>query len=177
VFFAGGNGGVINGGTAISTGTQTFDFSSISGAINANEAHYDLSGWIGGWDNQSDQAQLSVSFYDAGHHLTGTATIGPVTAADRSNVTGLYFRQSTGFIPASTRSAELLLTMSRNMNVGTYNDAYADNLSLRVAVPEPGSIASVAAMAMLGFGIWRRRVQPQALVPSVLTHTGPTLDP
>ena len=48
----------------------------------------------------------------------------------RGNVTGLLSRRTTGTIPAATRCILVNLDFNRFSGTGTYNDGYADNLSL-----------------------------------------------
>lgn len=66
-------------------------------------------------------------------------TIGPVIATDRTNLTGLLLRQNSAVIPNGTRKLAALLTMTRTD--GSYNDGYADNLSL---ILRAGNIPTLA---------------------------------
>jgi len=63
--------------------------------------------------------------------VLGSASIGPVTSADRSSATGLLPVSATGTIPVGTMAIELQLVMIRYD--GAYNDGYADDLSFTVA--------------------------------------------
>jgi hypothetical protein len=121
-FFAGGDN------DALSSLTQTVDVSADATAIDAAQVTYVLSGYLGGYDIQEDAAALQITFQSATAAALGTASIGPVTAEDRNNVTGLYLRTTTGSVPAGTRSIQVTLTMTRV--TGDNNDGYADNLSL-----------------------------------------------
>jgi len=47
---------------------------------------------------------------------------------DRGGLTSFLFRAATNPVPSGTRQIKLLLTMTRQS--GSYNDGYADNLSL-----------------------------------------------
>lgn len=155
-FFAGGSGGNVNGVTVSSSVTQSISLASYASFIDWGGSKYDLSGWLGGWENQGDDATLSVVFRNGGGTPLGSASIGPVTAAERGNLSGLLYRQTIGTIPVGTSSAELTLTMTRNLNVGSYNDGYADSLSLLVGVPEPSATIAGAGASLLGFVGWRR---------------------
>jgi hypothetical protein len=62
------------------------------------------------------------------------ASIGPVTAADRSDQTGLLERIHAGTLPAGTRIVEIEVLFRKD--TGSNNDGYADNISL---VLTPGS--------------------------------------
>ena len=90
--------------------------------------HYRVSGYFGGYADQSDYAALSISFISATGGTLGSRRIGGVTPQARSDQTGLLLRAATGYVPPGTRSINVVLTMVRLD--GSYNDGYADNLSL-----------------------------------------------
>ncbi len=83
---------------------------------------------MGGFLTDGDNATLSITFKSALGSPLGTASIGPVSAADRGNVTGLLPRSTSGNVPTGTRQIDVLLQMTRTD--GASNDGYADNLSL-----------------------------------------------
>ncbi len=122
--FAGGNAGV-------SSGRQTIALGFAGAAINGPGAHFKLSGWLGGYASQDDNARLSVSFLDAANQVVGSSSIGPVSAADRSGATALLLREQTGWVPQGAVAAEVHLLMTRTG--GTSNDGYADSLGLQLA--------------------------------------------
>ena len=135
-------------------GVQTLDF----GMTTAQALSYSLSGWLGGWSDQGDNALFYVQFLDSSDSEIGNAALGPVTPQDRNGQTGLLFRETDGFVPTGTRKLSFWLSMERL--VAGDNDGYADNLSFVVrapvaAVPEPG----MAATFLLGLGAlgWARR--------------------
>ncbi|MYM95468.1 PEP-CTERM sorting domain-containing protein [Duganella vulcania] len=125
--------------------SQTLDF----GVATTRNSSYSLSGWLGGWTNQGDNALFYVQFLDAGNNEIGNAAIGPVTPQDRGNQTGLFYRESVGIMPAGTSKLSFWLSMERL--VSSDNDGYADNLSFIATspVPEPG----MASMFLLGLGM------------------------
>jgi len=108
--------------------SQTIDVSSYASAIDAGRVTYVLSGYLGGWEDQQDAAVLQVIFQAAGTTSLGSASIGPVTASDRADLTEFLLRSATGAVPAGTRSIAVDLTLTRV--VGVNNDGYADDLSL-----------------------------------------------
>ena len=57
----------------------------------------------------------------------GTATIGPVLAAERNSITSLLFKSKSGTVPAGTRS--VLVTLAFVRSYGTNDDGCADSLS------------------------------------------------
>ncbi len=111
--------------------TQVVDLSSSATQIDAGSTPYTLSGWLGGYDSQGDNAKLIATFKSASGASLGTAQIGPATAADRQNVTGMVSKSTSGTVPASTRSVELRLEFTRAE--GSSNDGYADSLSFSLS--------------------------------------------
>ena len=148
-FFAGGPD------NPLSSAHQVLDVSFAAAAIDGGWASYSLSGWLGGFGADDDNAVLSASFLDTGSIVLGSASIGPVLALDRGAVRGLLSRETAGLLPAGTRSVALRLTMTRTD--GIYNDGYADNLSFSVtAVPEPGQwLLTVSGLALLAVRLRR----------------------
>jgi hypothetical protein len=152
-FFAGGPG------AATSTGSQFIDVSSASAQINTGKVTYDLSGYLGGFSSQGDNAVVTATFMGVTGAPLGTATIGPVTPAQRNDVTGLLFQDQTGMVPVGTEGIDFVITMNRLD--GSYNDGYADNLSLvlavpSVAVPEPTGL-TLAGVCLGGLVLRIRR--------------------
>ena len=70
-----------------------------------------------------------------GTTLIAPDNIGPVTAAERSNATSLLLRFKSAPLPVNTTRVVVTLTLTRN-GAGTFNDGYADNLSLVLATPD-----------------------------------------
>lgn len=143
-FFAGGPS------NASSSASQLVDLSTLAGEIDMGRVSFDLSGFLGGFSSQRDNAVLTVSFINESSVQLRAAQLGPVSSVDRSNNTGLLFRDVLGTVPIGTRSINVFLQMTRLD--GTYNDGYADNLSLVLTaptnVPEPTSLWLVCAAAM-----------------------------
>lgn len=124
-FFAGGPDGTSANGTQIAA---LGDFRNL---ISAGNAHFDLAGWLGGFSSQRDAATLSVTWRNgAGNPIGAVTKIGPVTAAARNNVTGMLRRHASGPVPTHARS--VLITLHMGRADGTYNDGYADKLSLTI---------------------------------------------
>lgn len=112
---------------------QVLDVSSYAALIDAGSVPYTLSGWLGGWSAQDDSAKLSAAFKDANGATLAYATIGPVLAAERNSVTGLFYKSATGTVPANTRRIDVDLAMTRVE--GSANDGYADNVSFSFTRP------------------------------------------
>ena len=128
------------------------------GALAGQAMSFELSGWIGGWANQGDNALLYVSFLDASSTEIGHAAIGPVMPADRGGQTSMLLLQTSGLLPEGTSS--LMFSLSMERIGGGDNDGYADNLSFKLtsAVPEASSLAYLLAGMGLIAGLRRRRL-------------------
>jgi hypothetical protein len=107
---------------------QTVDVSRCGAAIDDGDVSYTLHGWLGGWEGQDDHAIVTVGFQDATGGALGTATLGPVLAADRSNDTELLERSTRSQVPKGTRTLQVTVVMTRTE--GSTNDGYLDDLSL-----------------------------------------------
>jgi hypothetical protein len=123
-FFAGGCSG------SEASASQIDSLGPYAKLIGSGKAKFKLSAWLGGYSSQGDYATLTVVWLSAKGKKLGDKTIGPVTPAQRKDVTGMLLRFASGKVPAAARKAELLLVMVRED--GTYNDGYADNLSLTI---------------------------------------------
>jgi hypothetical protein len=121
-----------NGGS-VAEGTQTISLSRGASAIKKGNVTAILSGWLGGYSGQGDDAKLSVSFLGTSGKVLATTTIGPVTAAQRKNTSELLERSAKTTVPAGSTSAEFTLVMTRAS--GSDNDGMADDLSLVLSVP------------------------------------------
>jgi hypothetical protein len=123
-FFAGGQTGNTSGAT------QTVSLKNYAHLISSGKAVFDLSGYLGGFSTQGDNARLTVTWVSAsGTHL-GHTTIGPVTERQRKGLTKLLHRAKSGAVPKGAATAVISLRMIRTD--GAYVDGYADNLSLTI---------------------------------------------
>lgn len=98
--------------------------------IDNQTLRFDFSAWIGGYVDQDDYAEVSLTFFDAANQGIGNSTtLGPVSAADRNSTTSLLFRQASGQVPVGARAFKVEVVMVR-LN-GTYDDGDVDNILLR----------------------------------------------
>jgi len=116
------------GNVALSTAKQTISLASESSAINMGSVRFAFVAWLGGFASQSDNAVATLSFQNANGAALGGATLGPVTPAQRGNITGLLHRLKSGVVPKGASSAVITIVLTRTD--GTYNDGAADNVSL-----------------------------------------------
>ncbi len=164
-FFAGGPS------IAFSSGSQLIDLSAGASAIDLGKVGFDLSAYLGGFSSQRDNAVLEVGFLGLGNSLLGSAILGPVTNAERSNLSGLLLRKTSGLLPVGTRFAQLDLKLSRVD--GSYDDGYADNLSLILrdnSGPRPGQDSVPGPLSVIGVGAafgWSRKLRMRVAKRSV----------
>lgn len=129
-FFCGGNGANSSASQTLFLEKAFSDPSSAANVIDSGNLKFNLSGWLGGFESSNDGATLLATFKDRNGTQISQTSIGPVTANDRSNVTSLLFRSTTGQIPPGTRSVDVTLKMERTD--GQLDDAYADNISFSI---------------------------------------------
>ena len=124
-FFAGGPG---NAGSAV---TQTVSVGSNKQLIDSGKAKARLSGYLGGYGGQDDSLIATAVFLgESGARLGTMLRLGPVGASARKLQTGMIAKTVTGAVPKRTRT--IRVTLSANRTSGSYNDGYADNLSLTI---------------------------------------------
>jgi hypothetical protein len=123
-------------GSLPSSAYQLIDLSSAATLIDAGAVLADMSGYLGGWQSQDDRSELKAEFLDSIHtNMLAAFTIGPVMAAERTNLTALLFRDKMLTVPAGTRQAKITLIMT--YTTGNYTDGYADNLSFVLTTNRP----------------------------------------
>ncbi len=132
---------------------QTIDLSSIGTAIDAKQVKFALSAYLGGYISQGDDATLFVNFQNAAKSFVSQVSLGPVTPADRNDNTGMLLRSLNGVVPSGARFAQVQIHFERTD--GSYNDGYADNLSLVLNGPTAttGSIAGTVYNDINGDGL------------------------
>jgi hypothetical protein len=126
-FFAGGPSDPDNTIVAV----QTVTIGTYKTAIDGGNVSASLVGWLGGFSTQGDQAFVEVDFKNAHGTFLSSMSIGPVTEADRAGVTGLKKQIASALVPVKARTAFVQLSLTRVD--GSYNDGYADALSLKLS--------------------------------------------
>ena len=123
-FFAGGPG------NAESFVSQQISVVSKKSLIDSGKGKATLSGYLGGYGGQDDSLVATAIFLDPSGKRLGSVKIGPVTAAARKLQTGVLKKTAARLIPRKTRTIRVVL--GANRTAGSYNDGYADNLSLTI---------------------------------------------
>jgi sugar lactone lactonase YvrE len=117
----------------VTTATQTISLSPLG---NVDGKPFALTGSMGGYANQNDNTTVTAVFEDSTGGRLGAASLGPVLAIDRGDISSEVPRSAYGTVPAG--AAQVVLTLTFTMGGGGNNDASADNLSLVIgssAVP------------------------------------------
>jgi Subtilase family/Bacterial Ig domain len=124
-----GESNFFTGGTAsVSSATQVINvFDAASLIDSASGVSYELSGFLGGYADQNDYAEVSLLFLNENGIEVGSEKLKPVNATERQNQTVLLPQQATGNLPVGTRAIQLKITMTK-VESDTRNDGYVDNL-------------------------------------------------
>jgi Thiol-activated cytolysin len=117
---------------------EVIDLSPWADQIDSGKVTYQLSGYLGGWEDQNDDASVTVYFYKDATNVppgqwsssdpgTMGAQIGPVTPQDRGNVTEMLFRSSPlTAMPAGFHAVKIQIQLWSDYGC---NDGAADALS------------------------------------------------
>ena len=121
---------------------QVVDVHAASAAIDGGTVEFRLSGWLGGWRSRPERATLTAVFLDAtGHSASAPVVIADVDARARRNSTALVQREEDGRVPRGTR--KIVVTVQFLSGMTSFQNAYADNLSLTLS----GDVRGLAAAA------------------------------
>ncbi len=144
-------------------------------SIDSGLFKYDLTGWLGGFLNHPDNAQVTLAFLDSqGQPLVGSATLAPVTEQDRNNLSGMLYREALDLdVPVGARQAIVTIAMERVL--GTFNNAAVDNLQLTLRqapnelllTPVSGAIAENLANGKVSITLARTGDSTQPLTVSL----------
>lgn len=97
--------------------------------IDSQLVKFNLSAWLGGYDDQDDHVILSAAFTDQSGLVVGNSTrIGPVLASHRGDITSLVFRQTNSFVPLGARLLQVTVTLF-HVN-GTMNNGNVDDIAV-----------------------------------------------
>ena len=139
LFYGGiSSGPVLADSNEWSYATQTIDLSKLKVA----GQKFLLSGFLGGLTTQSDFSDVDVLFESASGKPIEQGVpfqIGPVTPAQRSNVTSLVPRQLVGIVPSGAARAVVTIAMEQVGAGPADDDGLADSLNLTIGSSVTGS--------------------------------------
>jgi PKD repeat protein len=165
-FFAGGDG-------PISTATQIVDLGGFTGAIDAGGARITLSGMLGGFASQDDSMTITATALDSSDASLGLiAMIGPVLAAERRSTTSFLLKSAEGGLPVGTRRLRVVMTATRF--AGTYNDAFADNVTLTGVFPTTSTTRPTSTTSTSTTSTSTSTTRPTSTTSTSTSTTRPT---
>jgi len=132
VFWGGTNpsGGIAGVAT---TATQAISLSSLAAANGGDLGGqpFKLSALLGGYATQDDNAMVSATWQDASGNPLDIASIGPVKAGQRGDVSSLVPQSWYGTVPAGAARVVVTITMTA-VSSGNDNNGEADDLNLTI---------------------------------------------
>jgi len=108
---------------------QDMSLSALSDDIDTGTLGYELQGWLGGYSDQGDRAEVQLELLDGDGEVIASETLPAVTAAERGGETGLMVRTRFGMVPPFVRSARITVNFIRSAGI---NDGYVDNLVFKL---------------------------------------------
>jgi uncharacterized protein (TIGR03437 family) len=125
---------------------QTVDFTMAAKLVDAGRITFSLGGWFGGDISYPDNADATVTFYDASNQaIVGTVRVGPITNSDRSGQRGLWSAAAGGTVPAGARSARIDLYFHKLGPVTDNLTAYADSLTFQLDSMQITTVVNAAS--------------------------------
>jgi uncharacterized protein (TIGR03437 family) len=125
---------------------QNIDFSRTAKLVDAGKVAYTLSGWLGGDTAYPDNADATVTFFNASGSAIGAAVrIGPVTQAGRNGQRGLWSQSTAASVPAGARSAQVNLYFHKLGPVTDNLTAYADSMVFQLDAIQITAVTNAAS--------------------------------
>ncbi|MCX6624163.1 MAG: hypothetical protein NTY38_24500 [Acidobacteria bacterium] len=109
---------------------QVVDVTLARDLVDAGGVRYNLSAWLGGYEDTVDEASVRVAFLNANGDKLVSAQTAPVTKEDRGAATGLFQRTLSGPVPAGARQVRITLELDHLGDATGNMGAYADSISL-----------------------------------------------
>lgn len=119
------------GDAAVSTASQDVALDWCRADVDSGGVTYKLSGWLGGWGQLKDAAEVDVAFKDASGKVLAQDKIGPVDPARRLFNTVFVEDDVSGSVPKGAATATVTIVLRRDGASGS-NHAFADNVSLEL---------------------------------------------
>jgi Phosphoesterase family len=145
----------VGGQVGSDTLTQRDSVARAAAAIDRGGVGFTLSGWLGGNGADASAAAVSVTWLNARGASLHSAAIPPVTPLDRLLQTRLEQRTAAGTIPIGARAVLITLTLTdatppNKFLANSYNNAYADQLSLHISAPLAAPAAPTPPPSRIG---------------------------
>lgn len=144
------------GVSSVSSAAQRVDVAAAADRIDAGQVQAQLTGQLGGFAGQDDHMDVTVSFLGASGSALGKLVVAGPRGDVRKAQTVMVLSKGAAKLPLGTRAIEVLLTSTRES--GSWNDGYADNLSLALvdlgggttAAPSTGGSAAASSAGVPG---------------------------
>jgi len=108
---------------------QDVDVATASNEIDAGEVGFELSAWLGGWQDRPEHATVTANFLDADGRASGLPVVLPgPNAQERGQLTALRARAIAGRVPPGTRTIRVTVDFLSGMT--SFQNAFADNIRL-----------------------------------------------
>lgn len=133
----GGKAFLADGPYGDSSIAQMVDVSTAAVQIDGGKVTYTLSGWLGGWGTLTGDAKVTARYLNAQGKTLSTAVLSGDTPAARGRQNAFLAKSATGNVPIGTRSIAVTVDFTRDPS--SYNQGYADNLSLVLSTPVPAA--------------------------------------
>ena len=135
-----------------SSAFQDIDISPLAAQVDSGSVRFAFGGWVGGYSSQEDFMVLTTKFLDWAGNTLGSSQLGPVSAANRSNIKAILQKAANGAVPAGTRQIQVRMDSTRRE--GLYNvSVRATHLERIVGKAEDSAWSSAAQVR--GRGWWR----------------------
>lgn len=135
---------------------QTISVSAESSLINAGNAEFIASAYLGSEGGVSVGTSMAVAFQNANSQTFNTVTVGPLVAAGARGE-AMYLQQQIGLVPSGT----VQITISLTLQNGNYDTGIADSLSLMLT--QAGSNPALGHNLVVNPGA---ELGPNAVLPS-----------
>lgn len=122
-----------------------------AGAVQARVSFWERSYYQG----LPDYARVELSYLDAGSNVLGGVSTADIASTSPTGTPPWFNLQEDLAVPAGTRYISYTMGFLRGANGGTYVDAYIDDNSLMLVVPEPVATGVGFAGILIGFAAWR----------------------
>jgi uncharacterized protein (TIGR03437 family) len=141
--------------------SQVINVSSASSLINAGNAEFIASAYMGSAGGVSTGTQMAVAFQNGSGQTFSTTTVGPLMFPFAGGDVGMFFQQQIGLVPVGT----VQITVSLTLQDGNYDTGVADSLSLKLT--QAGSSPALGTNLVVNPGA---ELGPNAALPAAALY-------